>query len=303
MNVSFPDDYFYFKGNKATYDFVVLEGKKLCKDKKIFFCGIIRNGEESLERNILRCRQTAKCFDDFKIFIYENDSTDKTKDILNSYKNEKLNFVSETRQDKDYIDKVETKEDPFHYHRCCVLADCRNKYVDYILENKINEEYDYICVIDFDIAGGWSYEGFYHSIYLLESQENIAATTAYGVVADPSQSLDLEDVNHKKYWMYDTFAFRPINLKHRIHKNFTAKFNMINFNRGEDAIEVQSNFNGLGIYKSKYFKHKYKAQQWEHGFVDPDHVHFHENIRKDGGRILLNPSLLVSYSKHKYCKT
>ena len=93
-----------------------------------------------------------------------------------------------------------------------------------------------------------------------------------------------------------------MNKNPKIHKNQTAYFNPIQYNRGEDIEEVISNFNGLAIYKSKYFKHRYKAEQWEHGFVDPDHVSMHHQIRNDGGKIFIDPNLIVSYSNHQHSR-
>ena len=52
MNTDFPD-YLFCKTNNSL-EYQANEGKELCKNKNILFCGIVRNVEENIERNILR---------------------------------------------------------------------------------------------------------------------------------------------------------------------------------------------------------------------------------------------------------
>ena len=298
MNTDFPETIIPFGGNMSEYQYTIEQAKDIAQSKSIFFCGIVRNVAKNLERNILRFQRTTKIFNKSQLFLYENDSSDNTVDILKKYESDTISFISESRKDEDYILKVGTKEDPHHYYRCQVLSECRNKYMDYIEENKIREKFDYICVVDFDIRGGWSYNGFLNSLYYLDFLDDAACMSSYGIIADAQQKFKLEEVHHSNYLFYDTFAFRPIDKDPKIHKLFTSFFNFISFKVGDPLQEVISNFNGLSIYKSKYFNHRYQTNQWEEGFVDSEHIHFHQEIRKNGGKIYLNPSMLVSYVDH-----
>jgi hypothetical protein len=80
-------------------------------------------------------------------------------------------------------------------------------------------------------------------------------------------------------------------------------FNNITLSRGDDPIEVVSNFGGLAIYKTKAIKNKkYDAKIWEEASVDPDHVELHRQMSSDGWKIILDPSMIVSYSHHKHSK-
>ena len=137
MNTDFPDYLFCKKEKELEYQ--IAQGKKICKDKSILFCGIIRNVGENIERNILRYKRTVEPFNKSMLFLYENDSTDNTLEVLNKYKSDTISFISESRKDSDYIKHVGTEKDPHHYHRCQALAECRNKYLDIIQEKKWNK--------------------------------------------------------------------------------------------------------------------------------------------------------------------
>lgn len=304
MDIRFPDSLFNFSGNQHKLKYEIDNGKEICKTKKILFCGIIRDAATNLERNILRYKRCVEPFKESKLFLYENDSKDKTLDILKKYKSDDVDYISESRKDSTYIENVGKQKDPFHFYRCQVLSECRNKYMSLIQEREWNKYYDYICMVDMDIVGGWSYDGFYHSIYMLDNIPDSACMSAYGVLADYTQRLKLEQTNSKNYIFFDSFAFRPINNNPKIHKLQTSMFNPINFCRGEEIEEVISNFNGLAIYKSEYFTKdkQYKTNQWHEGYVDSEHIFFHQQIREQGGKIFLNPNLIVSYSKHKHCE-
>lgn len=298
ISTDFPEDIFLPPKNKhSIYRYKIDAGKNICKNKTILFCGICRNVGHILETNILRLLRTANVFKDYHTFVYENDSNDNTTDILNKYKSDKFNFISTTRKDKDYAEGLTNGEDPWHMNRCKVLADCRNNYLEYA---KGFIDFDYLCVLDLDLLGGWSYDGFYHGIFTLNNVDN-PCVSAYGVLTEYTNKLSLEEVSPEDYLMYDSFAFRPLN---GINQNFNAfvlqNFNFIKFQRGDDPVEVDSNFGGLAIYKmSEIGDKKYSSTCFEEACVNPDHVEFHRQFDK---KIILDPSMIVSYSHHRYSK-
>jgi hypothetical protein len=295
MNTDFPE--YLFPCDNTLYKYKVEQGENICKNKSIIFCSIVRDAESVLNRNIQCLHRTGSLFKDYEIFIYENDSIDNTVEILRQNKSNKLNYISETRQDKDYVAKIISGEDRWHFNRCNILAECRNKYLTYI--NNLEKKFDYICVVDLDVCGGWSYIGIAHGIFTLESNDLYAAVTSYGVLAEHSGKINLESIPNKNYLMYDTLAFRPKNWKSGIHMNSLYVFNNIHLSRGQDPFEVQSNFGGMAIYKKNHLLNKqYKAKQWQEGFTDPDHVMLNKEIIDSGYKILLDPSMIVSYSHH-----
>jgi hypothetical protein len=306
MNTDFPEYLFEIDNNNLkNYEYMINLGSSIAKEKTILFCGIARDVGEVLELNLARVHRTGKMFKDYSIFIYENDSKDNTKDILNKHSSDKLTFLSESREDKDYRSKLDTAGDPWHHNRCTVLSECRNKYVEYIL--KLKNKPDYVCVIDWDLKGGWSYVGILHSIFLADRNNKYGCISGYGVLAEKTGKKPLEEYNPSQYIMYDSFAFRPLNASSKpIHLIKTPMFNGIVFTRDMGPIKVDSNFGGISIYKTKSFLdgEKYSAKNWvkNSGFVDPDHVNFNRNLLTKGWDIVLNPCLIASYSHHKYSK-
>ena len=53
---------------------------------KIVVCGTIKNGAKTIEKNINGLLEIQKYCLDFKMILYENDSTDGTTEILNKMK-------------------------------------------------------------------------------------------------------------------------------------------------------------------------------------------------------------------------
>lgn len=300
MNTNFPDDLFPISQNiNSIHRYQINEGKKIAKNKSIIFCGIARDVGFRLQRNIECIKRTGEGFKKHKTFIYENDSLDSTVEILEKNKSDVFDYVSEMRSDKNYREKIDNREDPWHYNRCIVLAECRNKYIQHI--NSLEEKYDYICILDLDLKGGWSYDGIYHSIFIIEQEKNIGCVSAYGVLADKSGKHMLEDHHNSDYIMYDSFAFRPLNYDFGVHLLSTPSFNNLHFNNGQEPIEVCSNFGGMAIYKQDAISGcSYGAKEWREGYVDPDHVVFNRQVRNNGWKVLLNPSMIVSYSNHKF---
>jgi hypothetical protein len=302
MNTDFPDS--IFLNETANYQYAINAGTKICKNKSIIFCGIARDVAENLQLNIDRLHRTGKMFHRYQIFIYENDSKDETRQILEKNKSAHLTYLSEAREDQDYRSKLDTPQDPWHYNRCKILSDCRNKYIEYI--HSLKEKPDYICVLDCDLKGGWSYNGFKHSMFTLEQEDATGCVSAYGVLADKYGKDNLENHAVNKYIMYDSFAFRPLEyLNTPLHMLKTPMFNNLVFTADMEPIEVCSNFGGMAIYKTRAFLdgEQYSAKNWADDFspfVDPDHVSFHRNIIAKNWKVLLNPAFIVSYSHHKF---
>lgn len=308
MNTNFPENLFNIsQDNISNYEYIIQVGKDIAKNKSILFCGICRNVEDILQLNIDRLNRTGSLFKKYNIFVYENDSHDGTLEILKKNKliNQHFDFLHDSREDKNYAEKLDTPDDPWHYNRCCVLAECRNKYMEYL--NNLANKPDYVCVFDFDIKGGWSYNGFYHSIFVLEHDKKHGCVSAYGVLADPkSTQIPLEHKKPSDYLMYDSFAFRPHDWNSAINMISTPLFNNVKVDKNMPPFLVESNFGGMAIYKTAAFLDgkQYSARNFmeekNSPYVDPDHVCLHRTMRKNGWKILLNPAFIVSYSHHKF---
>lgn len=255
----FPES-FYLPQSKDYLD-QVIKGIDVCKNSSILFCGCVKNVEKNLERNILRVNLLKKFFGKLDLFLYENNSTDKTKEIVklcDFYKSEDLDIPPHNR-DKSL-------------QRRKVMALARNKYLKFAKDQK----YDYLAVIDMDLAGGFSFEGIFHTMSLDFNKK------IYG-----SNSIIYQD---KQRLFFDTWAYRG-------YESDKEGDNLFIFNRGANPVRVDSCFGGLAIYP-----YSITSEDIEYKDYDCDHVTLHDQLRQLGYKVYLNPSMITLYTESYYDK-
>ena len=54
-------------------------------NKSIIVCSIVRNAEKGLRRNVPVVKALCRRFGDYRVVVYENDSTDGTKEVLREW--------------------------------------------------------------------------------------------------------------------------------------------------------------------------------------------------------------------------
>lgn len=121
-------------------------------ENTIIICGILRNAEKGLHRNIPVVDELCRHFRDFRIVIYENDSTDNTKELLKAWSKtnpEKIHVILENTVKKESVFSAKlVRKAPFI--RTQKLGECRNRYLQHIVEQ--GWDADYLMVIDLDVA-------------------------------------------------------------------------------------------------------------------------------------------------------
>ena len=162
------------------------------------------------------------------------------------------------------------------------MAEYRNKCLER-LKNEFSD-FDYYIVIDMDLTGGFSYDGVANTI---GSEMIWSAVAANGKNARRS--------NHV-YW--DTFAHRDVGHGMGTHggrmRNYHGKY--ADSGRGDPWVMVNSAFGGMGIYKvDDIINSKYTGEASEH-------VPFHLDIIDKGGKIFMNPNLVVLYNYLDWCE-
>ena len=99
----------------------------------VIFAGTVKNCEKYIKKNIHNIEECGKLFNSYAVIIYENDSTDNTRKILNE--NKKNNYY--------YIFEDNVTEP----RRTMRLAHGRNKIIEKMKE--LNG-YDYLIMLDMD---------------------------------------------------------------------------------------------------------------------------------------------------------
>ena len=267
------------------YNIKVIGGRQKMAESTVVICGIARDVSKNIMATLARIERLGKMFLDYRVVIYENDSTDGTDVILKEWEsqNYKVKIITEK------LNAVKHEQDD-SLGRMTDLAVYRNKYLDHILSKNIVP--DYILVADLDLPGGWSYEGICNSF----GYDNWSVMGSNGLLYGLSETLTDEDgkpMMRRVY--YDAHAFRRLGHP-KPHRH--SEINVIAYNRGEEPFKVRSCFGGIGIYKSDVFKHgaKYAGPECEH-------VGLHNGLIEVGiDNIYMNPSQIILYSNVHYTK-
>lgn len=264
------------------YDDLVHRGKESIRNLKIVFLGLARNLEKVLESSINRLVQLGGLAKDYKIVIFENDSIDNTKIILDklSNSNHNISVLSECNHRPQFgtIKDIE---------RTTALAEYRNKLKDYAVEHF--PEYDFVIVTDLDFVD-FSLHGVYNSFGWFDKFPNRISAIAGNsyeykyVTSDTTQSL----------WNYDSWAFRynwwtELPGLPSMTYNRMMWFGFFVMPVGLPIIPVNSAFGGMAIYKMDEFK------LGTYDGTDCEHVRFHYSLKQNisNFQLVLNPSQIM----------
>lgn len=239
---------------------------------KVVFCGITRDNAPELPVVMESMENTGNRFLDYRVIIFENDSKDGTKEILKKWaeKNPKVKIISQ--------DFHNTKRPSIQF-----MADCRNKYIDEMEQHKdIYEQFDYMIVVDMDMHYGWNVDILIDSFKHKKNHD-------WDVVC--SNGLSSKNV------MYDAFAYRsdefPQNLTDGSYWGEVVP--KIQNKKRDKWEEVHSCFGGLAIYRRDVIA----SCRYSSEYDDCEHVKFHECIRKNGGKVFLNPNQKIKYTHYQ----
>jgi hypothetical protein len=269
------------------YEQNCIAGKSFLSSKNIVITGLIRNVGDKLESNLQSLNFLEENSKSVKYFLYENDSSDNTVEILNSTKSQKNNFYfkSETLNLPKF-GSVKNKK------RTEALSSHRNTCLKYI-ENNWSDS-DYVIVIDLDFKM-ISINGILNTFGLFQTFKFIDAMAGNSFEL---KTMDMQNPNYKQIWNYDSWAYRG-NWWEDLHKYpecFKNYDPMLWFGHwhppiGSPPIPANSAFGGCCIYKtSKFISGRYEGH-------DCEHVCFHKNIFTNHGlNLYINPSQIMLFN-------
>lgn len=250
-------------------------------DYEILVVGLVRNAEKGIQNSIKKISSALTDFRCVSYLVIESDSNDRTL--------ESLMLLSKEIDGFRYLSMGTLKEK--HPQRTDRIAVCRNKYLSEINNNPLYKHVEYVLMADLD------------DVNTHLSKEAIASCW--------SQNVPQWDVctANQKYAYYDIYALRhpvwqPNNCLEQY--DFLKKYGlskekaqlaaiyskMLNIKSDSAWIEVDSAFGGLGIYKKAVLIDVHYIGLDENGKQVCEHVRFHEQIRKNGYKIYINPKLI-----------
>jgi hypothetical protein len=220
-----------------------------CNNKiqqKVLLCGVCYNVNNTLAKTINIFGKLGSFFEDYRVIVYQNNSTDGTNDRLNkwSQNNPKVSVISESISYKDLsklvINRTSLSIDPEYkkrgnnFFKPEIIAYARNEVLKRAFSSNY-EEYQFLIWIDMDFVREPDYKAFED---VFASNKEWDAIFAYGV--DPG----------KNYW--DWYALRdnecPIGSE-LLGNDWWHLPKKLNLKATDDWYPVYSAFGGCGIYK------------------------------------------------------
>jgi len=239
-------------------------GRERMSGLRVVLCGLARDTEAQLPLNLARATRIGRAFADHRVVVYENDSVDGTRKILEeaAHGDPRLRVLGEpdgTPHWPPVRDRARTEQMARYRER--VRREVASRYGDF----------DLVIVADFDLEG-WSYDGIADAL----------GRDGWDVMA----STGVRFLGGRPFF-YDGFAFRAQGHP-EAHEPFGMRSMLLP--RGAPPIPVLSAFSGLAIYRMPAFAAgRYDGR-------DCEHATFHASLRAAGfDRAFLNPSMLSLY--------
>ncbi|MDA0657731.1 MAG: hypothetical protein O2931_04475 [Planctomycetota bacterium] len=253
----------------------VAAGYQRMRRLRVVIAGLARDVAWILPWTIARINYTGSQAADFRVVIYENDSSDKTLPLLQNWAgaDRRVHVISEKRTDPvNPMARCASRAKRMAYYR----SQCQSYIRDHL------SDFDHVMVVDTDLIGGWSQDGVAQTF----SRAEWDFVGANGIIF---RRLGLRP---NETFQYDAWAYR----KDEQYTPWTTRdVNQLRFGRGEPWHAVTSCFGGVGIYRmSAYLAGSYDGD-------DLEHANLHRSMRANGYRqTFLNPSLLAVYGrKHR----
>jgi len=244
------------------YQARVARGRGIAANKRAAFVAICRNAMPFLPRTLKLVEKTAAMFQSSRVFIYENDSIDGTKQALHAWADGAGKQVCLNTNNRPHLNSVVTQE------RTIALAEYRAECQAWV--RRTCPHVDYVVVFDTDPWGGWSVDGVANGVSWLEDDKSLSGLASYSwaEVSQPAGNLAIH---------YDAFAARLNHWKRGDQNWFHVWHPVV----GSPPVRFRSAFGQLAIYRAAdYLAGRYSGE-------DCEHVCFHKTLR---GGMALNPS-------------
>jgi hypothetical protein len=262
--------------------FIINNVNKKIKNRKsinlkyinVIFCSTVRNIESYVVNGLNNIDICGKKFNDYAVIIYENDSNDKTRELLNKYKKNNYYYIFE--------DNVTEPR------RTMRIANGRNKILDKI--KKINKDnyYQYMVMLDLDDVNDSG--TFVNSIDTCFKYNNWDVLT--GNQSDVY--YDLWALRKNGDMDYDCWKIIK-ELEPNPDNEYAYVWSKHKVYLPNQLLSVDSAFGGIAIYKLSSIPDKCRyIGEYEDGDELCEHVEFNNCIKKNGGKIYINTNFLTN---------
>lgn len=206
--------------------------------EKIVICGVCKNVAPFLPTTIASIEDVGSRFKDYRVFIYENNSTDGTPEMLRTWaeQNPRVKVISEVIPREDLLKQCRSHTWDNLPYRTEVIARARNIVMKYAMSSEL-DDYKYLLVADLDFSDRWDIDGIMSSFHQKVEWDALLAN----------------GLDQKKH-LFDRYALRyeerPLGPEllgeewwHELHRY------PVKLKKEAPLFPVYSAFGGLGIYK------------------------------------------------------
>ena len=273
--VEFPESQFPPRGSRlAQYTETRDRGYERAARSTVSIAVLIHNRIDLARLLRARLEAFAAMFGEAQVYVIGEDSTDGTEDVIREWRHDSPELVR-------CVPPVETSA-----RGVARIAALRNALLEAI---EANPPIDFIAMIDGDLEGPISLDGVAHTLGVLEDDRELSAVAAFGVNNWVGVDVLMPFIG---YSYYDPFAFREKRWE-RSESDPRIRWRLGGLRRGDPGLDVKSAFGGCAIYRSGAIR----GLRYELDGEDCEHVGFHRALAERGGRMSVNPSLLLLAGK------
>lgn len=267
---------------------------KSIDESTIILCSIVRNAEKGLRRNIPIISELLMRAKDYRVFIYENDSVDGTKELLQKWHQKDPHRIHISLNEYDSTKTIPASNltngvNPFFSHRRIdKMAMLRNRYMEYIEKQKW--EADYLIVVDLDVAR-ICLDGILSSF---ESKLDWEAVTASGYSIGPNLKRRYHDTYALTLYGEEEFPQTEEKVK-----SLAGLYSVL---KGYGTwMRVFSAFGGLAIYRYdavKGLRYAYPSLNNDDDKVEVrcEHYSLYKQMAERGyNKVYINPTMILKY--------
>lgn len=266
---------------------LLTEGIKRASSLNLAICSIVRDCERNLKKNILVMDKIRSYFNSSVVILFENDSVDKTREVLMAWSERDKDVYVETQQNEGItipFKDVGSVNKYYSEFRISKMASFRNKYLDQL--DKLDFKPDYVIIVDLDVA----------RIYFDGVMKSFAISDYWDVVCANGTSLSPK--LRRRY--YDAYALVELGKEEIPQTEEMIRENSLKWSfmkEGQPLIPVYSAFGGLAIYRYdaiKSIRYRVSINHDKRVQVRTEHFNIYKDIRAKGyNRIYINPGLRI----------
>ena len=248
-------------------------------DKEVVILGLCRNVSIEIKNDVIRLLSSFQDFSKIHFRFVESDSSDSTLQVLENLKKNVPNF--------DFVTLGNLQEEIAE--RVARICHCRNVCLSILSKDPALADCAYVVVSDLDGVNSLLTRTAVMSCWKRSDWDACMANQA-------APYYDIYALRHPDWSPNDCWHFED-ELRSKGMNPFSARqkaiySRMITISPDSAWIPVQSAFGGLAIYKRELFNNVKYSSMLPNGEHVCEHVTLHQQMKANGARLFINPSLI-----------